>query len=139
MRAEGLRVLTGVMRIVWAELWGRRFGRPLERPGRGEVCPGRGFRRAGVRVGELDVRDGEGKRVVQRIAMELKVWRDRDKKGDPLERGMAQLDEYLGRLGLEEGVLVVFDCRAKAEAIEERTRIEEGRTPSGRRVTVLRG
>ena len=83
--------------------------------------------------------DAEGKRVVQRIAMELKVWRDRDKKGDPLERGMAQLDEYLGRLGLEDGVLVVFDCRAKAEAIEERTRIEEGRTPSGRRVTMLRG
>jgi hypothetical protein len=83
--------------------------------------------------------NAEGKRVVQRTAMELKVWRDRDKKGDPLDRGLAQLDEYLGRLGLEEGVLAVFDCRTRADAIEERTRIEEGRTPSGRRVTVLRG
>lgn len=83
--------------------------------------------------------DADGKRMVQRIAMELKVWRDRDKKGDPLERGLAQLDEYLDRLGLEEGVLAVFDCRARAEAIEDRTRLEDGRTPSGRRVMVLRG
>ena len=83
--------------------------------------------------------DSQGRRVVQRIAMELKVWRDRDKKRDPLERGLTQLDEYLGRLGLEEGVLVVFDCRASADAIEERTRLEEVAAPGGRRVTVLRG
>jgi len=82
--------------------------------------------------------DAEGVRTVQRFAMELKVWRDRDKKGDPLPRGLAQLDEYLGRMGLDEGVLVVFDCRDQAEAIEDRTRFESATTPSGRAVTVLR-
>jgi hypothetical protein len=66
------------------------------------------------------------------------VWRDRDKKGDPLERGLSQLDEYLGRLGLPEGVLVLFDCRSSAEPIDERTRFESTRTTSGRAVTLLR-
>jgi hypothetical protein len=80
----------------------------------------------------------DGKRAVQRTALELKVWRDRDKKGDPTPQGLVQLDEYLGRLGLSEGVLVVFDCRARAPAIEDRTRFEESVTASGRRVTLLR-
>ncbi|MCA9704534.1 MAG: ATP-binding protein [Myxococcales bacterium] len=80
----------------------------------------------------------EGQRETQRSAMELKVWRDRDKRGDPLAQGLVQLDEYLARLGLDEGVLVIFDCRSKAEAIEERTRFESARTPGGRAVTVLR-
>jgi hypothetical protein len=79
-----------------------------------------------------------GKRAVQWAAMELKVWRDRDKKGDPLRQGLAQLDDYLARLGLGEGVLVIFDCRTAAAPIEERTRFEEAQTPSGRKVTVLR-
>jgi hypothetical protein len=38
--------------------------------------------------GAVAPRRCEGERAVQRIAMELKVWRDRDKKGDPLERGL---------------------------------------------------
>lgn len=79
-----------------------------------------------------------GQRRVQRAALELKVWRDRDKKGDPLVQGLRQLDDYLGRLGLTEGVLVIFDCRSAAPPVEERTRFEEAQTPSGRRVTVLR-
>jgi hypothetical protein len=81
----------------------------------------------------------DGQPAIQRLALELKVWRDRDKKGDPLERGLSQLDEYLGRLGLPEGVLVLFDCRMRAEPIDERTRFEAALTPSGRAVTVLRG
>lgn len=80
----------------------------------------------------------DGKPAVQRAALELKVWRDRDKKGDPLRQGLAQLDEYLGRLGLDEGVLVIFDARKAAAPVEERTRFEEATTPAGRRVTVLR-
>jgi DNA polymerase III delta prime subunit len=80
----------------------------------------------------------DGKRAVQREAMELKVWRDRDRKRDPLATGLAQLDDYLGRLGLDEGVLVIFDCRDGAPPIEDRTRFEEARTPSGRHVTLLR-
>ena len=82
--------------------------------------------------------DGEGRRAAQRFALELKVWRDSDKKGDPLPKGLEQLDEYLARLALDEGVLVVFDCRTAAEAIDERTRFESMRAPSGRKVTVLR-
>lgn len=82
--------------------------------------------------------DPSGKRAAQRLAMELKVWRDRDKKGDPLARGLTQLDEYLARLGLDEGVLVIFDGRTKAEPIAERTRFESTHTPSGRAVTLLR-
>jgi hypothetical protein len=66
------------------------------------------------------------------------VWRDRDKKGDPLREGLTQLDSYLSRLGLDEGVLVIFDCRSTAPPVEERTHFKEAQTPSGRRVKVLR-
>lgn len=79
-----------------------------------------------------------GQRAVQRAAMELKVWRERDRKVDPLPQGLVQFDEYLARLGLDEGALVIFDLRSAAPPVEERTRIEEAQTPSGRRVTVLR-
>jgi hypothetical protein len=82
--------------------------------------------------------DDEGRRAIQRFAIELKVWRDRDKKGDPLARGLGQLDDYLARLGLDDGVLVIFDCRSGAEPIDVRTRFETAQTPSGRAVTVLR-
>ena len=34
-------------------------------------------------------------------AFELKVWRDRDRKGDPLAQGLKQIDEYLAKLGLD--------------------------------------
>jgi hypothetical protein len=75
---------------------------------------------------------------VQREAVELKVWRDRDKKGDPLAAGLVQLDAYPATLGLSRGVLVIFDARAEAAPVEERTRFEEAVTASGRIVTVLR-
>jgi hypothetical protein len=77
-----------------------------------------------------------GQRRLQRHALELKVWREGEK--DPLEKGLAQLDEYLNRLGLDEGVLVVFDRRAEAGGTEGRTRFEQAQSPSGRQVTVLR-
>lgn len=82
--------------------------------------------------------DAEGKPAVQREAIELKVWRDRDRRGDPLVQGLVQLDAYLAQLGLSEGVLVIFDVRAKAAPIEERTRFEAAVTAAGRKVTVLR-
>jgi hypothetical protein len=44
------------------------------------------------------------------LGMELKVWRDG--KPDPLTEGLAQLDEYLGGLGLATGWLVIFDQRS---------------------------
>ena len=81
--------------------------------------------------------DGAGRRQVQREALELKVWRDGE--ADPLARGLGQLDGYLERLGLDRGVLVVFDRRADAAPIAERTRFEAAETTGQRQVTVLRG
>jgi len=72
----------------------------------------------------------------QREALELKVWRAG--KADPLEQGLGQLDAYLDRLSLETGVLVIFDARASAASITERTAFSQAQTLSGRTVTVLR-
>ncbi|MBI4700936.1 MAG: ATP-binding protein [Deltaproteobacteria bacterium] len=77
-----------------------------------------------------------GQRQWQREAVELKVWAPG--KQDPLPRGIGQLDEYLDRLGLETGVLVVFDRRPEAGPIAERTRFERATSPKGRPVVLLR-
>jgi hypothetical protein len=81
--------------------------------------------------------DADGKRQVQREVLELKVWRDGRK--DPLDEGLKQLDAYLDRVGLTEGVLVLFDRRKAAAPLEERVVESEARTPSGKRVRVWRG
>jgi len=83
-------------------------------------------------------RGSDGQREVQREAIELKVWRDRDKKGDPLSQGLVQLEEYLAKLGLSRGTLVIFDARTDAAPVEDRTRFEEAVTATGRNVTLLR-
>ncbi len=80
--------------------------------------------------------DPSGKRQLQREALELKVWRDGRK--DPLPEGLVQLEKYLDKLGLEEGSLIVFDRRAAAPPLEERTREETATTAKGRSVRVLR-
>jgi hypothetical protein len=77
-----------------------------------------------------------GQRHWQRHALELKVWREGEK--DPLPKGLVQLDGYLEQLGLDEGVLVLFDRRKSAGDVESRTRFEQAQTPSGRKVTLLR-
>ena len=108
------------------------------------VVNGGGYvdREYGVGRGRIDLlvrwpwRDGEGRRQWQREALELKVWRDG--RPDPLARGLEQLDAYLAGLGVDEGVLVIFDRRAGAPSAGDRTRSEEARTASGRRVTVVR-
>lgn len=79
-----------------------------------------------------------GERLWQREAFELKVWRDRDKRRDPVATGLSQIDGYLERLGLDHGTLVVFDAREVAPPIEDRTHIEATTTPSGRAITLLR-
>jgi hypothetical protein len=100
-------------------------------------------REYGIGRGRIDLlvrwpcRAADGTRALQREALEMKVWRDRIK--DPLTRGLAQLDGYLDRMGLETGVLAIFDRRTGAEDIEARTRFEEAVSPAGRRVVVLRG
>ncbi|MCB9742895.1 MAG: ATP-binding protein [Alphaproteobacteria bacterium] len=76
---------------------------------------------------------------VQREALEIKVWRDSDRRGDPLAEGLSQLDGYLERLGLPSGVLAIFDDRAEAPPVWERSGLRAATTPSGREVVVLRG
>ncbi|MEU6720981.1 AAA family ATPase [Nonomuraea sp. NPDC046802] len=78
----------------------------------------------------------EGERLMQREAMELKVWRAN--KDDPQPDGLTQLDRYLDRLTLPTGVLVIFDRRPQAPPWRERGGFEQATTPTGRPVTVLR-
>lgn len=109
------------------------------------VVNGGGFidREYGIGRGRIDLLvrwpycDAGGKPAWQREALELKVWRDKAK--DPLGQGLMQMDGYLDRVGLDTGVLVIFDRRSAAGEIEARTRFEEAVSPGGRRVTVLRG
>jgi len=70
------------------------------------------------------------------LGIELKVWRD--KKGDPLEDGLEQLDSYLARLELNSGWLIIFDRRKSALSIEERLTTQLTSTDRGRFVTVVR-
>ncbi|WP_433441186.1 AAA family ATPase [Nonomuraea sp. CA-141351] len=78
----------------------------------------------------------DGQRLIQREAMELKVWRPG--ADDPKPEGLAQLDRYLDRLTLPTGVLVIFDRRPEAPTWKERGGFDQATTPSGRQVTVLR-
>lgn len=73
----------------------------------------------------------------QRVALELKVWRDG--RPDPEAAGLAQLDGYLGKLGLDHGWLMIFDQRSGLGPIEGRTSVREAVTPAGRKVRVVRG
>jgi RecB family endonuclease NucS len=71
-----------------------------------------------------------------RLAIELKVWRDRE--ADPLAEGLTQLDRYLDGLALDAGWLVIFDRRAGSPRIAQRTAREDAITPSGKHVVVIR-
>ena len=71
----------------------------------------------------------------QRLAVELKVWRD--EQNDPLQKGLAQLDGYLGRLGLDHGTLILFDRRKSAPPLPGRCS-RESLDFGGRRITVER-
>jgi hypothetical protein len=99
-------------------------------------------REYGVGRGRIDLvvrwpyRGAAGERLLQREAMELKVWRPG--RADPTGDGLRQLDEYLEQLGLDRGTLVIFDRRPDAPPVAERTRFDTACTPSGRDVTVLR-
>jgi hypothetical protein len=75
----------------------------------------------------------------QTLGIEVKVWRDRDKKKDPAVSGLGQLDDYLAGLGPAAlGWLLVFDQRAGLPPIAEPTTAETITTPAGRVVTVVR-
>ncbi len=108
------------------------------------VVNGGGYieREYGVGRGRIDLLvrwplpDAGGRRIWQREALELKVWADG--KPDPLPKGLEQLDGCLQRLGVDAGVLVIFDRRAAARSIDARTKFEAAATTTGRAVTVLR-
>ncbi|MCA9558820.1 MAG: hypothetical protein KC583_09685, partial [Myxococcales bacterium] len=57
---------------------------------------------------------------------------------DPLDEGLQQLDGDLDRLGLDSGVLIVFDRRPDAAPIHARTALARATTPAGRDVTLFR-
>lgn len=69
-----------------------------------------------------------------RVAMELKVWRAR--RPDPVTAGLSQLDEYLDRLGLQSGWLVIFDLRPRRRPAGPL--VKAALSPTGRRITVVR-
>lgn len=71
------------------------------------------------------------------LGIELKVWRE--KKRDPQNDGIEQLESYLARLGLNEGWLFIFDRRKNALPIEERLSTEVVKTENQRDITVIRG
>ncbi len=71
------------------------------------------------------------------VALELKVWRQN--RPDPLPAGLEQLDSYLAGLGLDQGWLVIFDCRSGIAPIAERTTVEQMKTARGRKVSIVRG
>jgi hypothetical protein len=108
------------------------------------VVNGGGFveREYAVGTGRIDLQvrwpyeTPDGRRHLQREALEIKTWRDR--RADPMRDGLRQLDGYLDRLGLDAGSLVIFDQRATAEPIDERTTFSEAQSPAGRPITVLR-
>lgn len=108
------------------------------------VVNGGGFidREYGIGRGRIDLlvrwphQDTNGKRAVQREAIEMKVWRDKAK--DPLAEGLKQIDQYLAKTTLDTGVLVIFDRRTTAKAIEKRVKFKTAKTPSGKKVTLLR-
>jgi hypothetical protein len=104
------------------------------------VVNGGGFvdREYGIGRGRIDllVRKPYGDGQLQREAVELKVWHPR--QADPLAKGLAQLDGYLDRLGLDTGTLIIFDRRPDAASVTERTAITQVDSPAGRTITVLR-
>ena len=104
------------------------------------VVNGGGFvdREYGIGRGRIDllVRKPYGDGLVQREAVELKVWHPQ--KADPLPQGLVQLDGYLDRLGLDTGTLIIFDRRPDAAPVADRTGISETTSPGGRIVTLLR-
>ncbi len=70
------------------------------------------------------------------LAIELKVWRDRE--SDPLSEGLKQIEGYLQGLSLDSGWLVIFDHRSGQPRIRERTYAESARTETGLSITVIR-
>ncbi len=63
------------------------------------------------------------------------MWRDR--KADPLTKGLSQLSGYLDTLGLDHGALLIFDRRSNAPALPESSDMSDVEHQE-RRITVMR-
>jgi hypothetical protein len=108
------------------------------------VVNGGGYvdREYGVGRGRIDIHirwpyaDGNGEAAQQWEAIELKV--RREGRADPLDEGLKQLDGYLDRLGLDAGTLIIFDRRTELAPVHVRTGITETRTPTGKKVALVR-
>ncbi len=70
------------------------------------------------------------------VALVVKVRRDPD--ADPVAEGLAQVDEALARLGIENGWLVVFDRRKGVSPVSQRLGAVKEKTPAGREVVLVR-
>lgn len=107
------------------------------------VVNGGGYidREYGVGRGRIDLlvrkpsTDADGKPATQREVIELKV--RRQGQGNPLKEGLAQLDEYLSRLDLGRGTLIIFDRRPSFLRKRPAPEFSKTRTPTDREVTVL--
>jgi hypothetical protein len=101
---------------------------------------GDGFvdREFGIGRGRTDllIRRPYGDGQVQREAFELKVWWPG--KPDPLEKALPQFDQYLSRMRLDVGTLIIFDRRETPVPVAERCGTETVTSPEGRTITLLR-
>lgn len=70
------------------------------------------------------------------VALVVKVRRDRDV--DPVVEGLAQVDESLGRHGIQDGWLVIFDRRKGLPPVSQRIRTSTEESPGGRQIVVVR-
>jgi hypothetical protein len=77
----------------------------------------------------------DGKPAIQREVIELKVRREGER--NPLKEALAQLDEYLYRLGLDTGILIIFDRRLSVLRKRPAPETASHPTPDGRDITVL--
>ena len=94
---------------------------------------GKGFvdREYGIRRGRIDLYlrwpiHGNYKNM-QEEAVEIKVWRD--KESSPVKEALEQIEEYLDKLSLKRGTLLIFDERALAPNLGDRVKFEELKTP----------
>ncbi len=92
---------------------------------------GRVFREYAVANGKLDLL-----LVYKDLKLPIEVKVHRDDRGDPVPKGLVQLDRYCTGLRVDTGWLVVFDQRTGATG--RRLECEEVVTESGRTVTVIR-
>jgi hypothetical protein len=70
------------------------------------------------------------------LGIELKVWRD--KKGDPEQQGLEQLDSYLNRIKVDSGWLFIFDRRKNAPPFSHPLATKTATTTTGHSVVIIR-